>query len=525
MDGHVEIERKVEPGPDFAVPDLTAVDGVAAVGEPVEHHLAATYFDTADLRLARAGVTLRRRTGGTDAGWHLKLPAAGHARTEVHHPLGPRRAVPPKAVVAPVLGIVRTAPVAAVAALDTTRVVTTVLADGGRVLAEVAEDSVTGTAFAPDPGDPATVTTWREVEVELVEGDETLLDALVGALVEAGAAPSDSPSKLSRVLAHRLPEVPAATAGTNGGRGKKGGKGKKAKPAGATAGDVVLEALRGQAAALQAADLSVREGAHEGVHDLRVACRRLRSILAAFRPVLEREATDPLREELRWVGAALSPARDGEVALAHLRELVEAQPVEQVRGPVLARLRTATVKEGDAARRATLRALTDRRYLAVLDSLDDLLASPPLAGSAGDPAGPVLAKAIHRSGKRMYARIEAARAVHGETVGEDSPLHDVRKAAKRVRYTAEVAVPVLGRPAEELIGTMKDVQEVLGNAQDTVVTRDLCLRLGRAAGAAGEPTWTWGRLHALEEARAASCAAEFWAQEPGLRAAVRAATR
>jgi CHAD domain-containing protein len=522
---HLEIERKFDVGEHFVLPDLTGSPGVAEVREPVEHALEAAYFDTVDLRLARARVTLRRRTGGTDAGWHLKLPTAGIARQERHHPLGPRRAVPPRAVLEPVLGIVRSAPVGPVATLETTRVVTTVLADDGRVLAEIADDTVTGTAHAAEPGDAVTVTSWREIEVELVEGDETLLDALVAALVSAGAAPSDSPSKLARVLAHRLPaSVPPASAkGTSKGKtGKKGRKGTK-KGAAPTAADVVLDALRAQASALQAADLLVRGGFPDGIHDVRVACRRLRSILAAFPPVLDRTATDPLREELRWVGAALSGARDGEVALARLRELVEAQPVEQVRGPVVARLQTATVQEAEAGRRKALRTLTDRRYLAVLDAVDALMAAPPLAPGAGRPAGPVLARAIRRAGKRLSARIEVARAQGDRTPGEDSPLHDVRKAAKRVRYTAEVAVPVLGGPAEALVACMEDIQEILGAAQDTVATRDRCVRLGRAAGAAGESAWTWGRLHALEEARADACATAFWAQLPGIRLALRAA--
>lgn len=559
MGGHVEIERKVEPGPDFTLPDLTAVEGVAAVGEPVEHSLAATYYDTADLRLARARVTLRRRTGGTDAGWHLKLPAGEGAREERHHPLGPRRAVPPKAVLEPVLGIVRTAAVSAVATLDTTRVVTPVLAEDGRVLAEVADDTVTGTAHAAGPDEAASVTSWREVEVELVDGDTALLDALVGALVAAGAAPSDSPSKLSRVLAGRLPAPPApaptgepaddedaakgkgekakakgkgekAQGDKRKGKKKEQAKGKKKEDGGGeaavpTAAEVVLAALREQVAALQAADLLVRTGHPDGIHDLRVACRRLRSILAAFRPVLERTSTDPLREELRWVGGALSAARDGEVALAHLRELVAAQPVEQVRGPVVARLQTAAVQDTEAGRRKALRTLGDRRYLTVLDSLDALLTAPPLAEGATEPAPAVLASAIRRTGRRLAERIEVARDADEETPHEDSPLHDVRKAAKRVRYTAEVAVPVLGEPAEALVRCMKDVQEDLGAAQDTVATRDWSLRLGRAAAAAGEPTWTWGRLYTLEENRAAACAAAFWRREPELRPVVRAAAK
>ena len=53
------------------------------------------YFDTADLRLARAGITLRRRKGGSDAGWHLKLPVAADSRDELRVPLGRARRTPP----------------------------------------------------------------------------------------------------------------------------------------------------------------------------------------------------------------------------------------------------------------------------------------------------------------------------------------------------------------------------------------------------------------------------------------------
>jgi hypothetical protein len=69
---------------------------------------------------------------------------------------------------------------------------------------------------------------------------------------------------------------------------------------------------------------------------------------------------------------------------------------------------------------------------------------------------------------------------------------------------------------------MKNLQEVLGERQDTVVTREVCRRIGLAAAAAGENAWTYGRLHGLEEARAERAEAEFRRLEPALAAAVRA---
>jgi CHAD domain-containing protein len=95
----------------------------------------------------------------------------------------------------------------------------------------------------------------------------------------------------------------------------------------------------------------------------------------------------------------------------------------------------------------------------------------------------------------------------------------VRKAAKRVRYMAELAQPALGRRATQLRRETKWVQKVLGHAQDTVVIRECCRTLGLAAAAAGENPWTFGRLHALEEARAEAAEAQFWARWPHLRTA------
>ncbi|MFW3171516.1 CHAD domain-containing protein [Geodermatophilus sp. CPCC 206100] len=524
---HLEIERKLEADDSYAAPDLTGVDGVDAVGEPEEQALEATYFDTADLRLLRNKVTLRRRTGGSDAGWHVKLPAAAGARRELHQPVGRASRTVPKAVLAPVLGVLGTAVPEPVATLRTRRVVRRLLGEGGAVLAEVADDTVHGTALGANPGEPATVTTWRELEVELVDGDEALLDAVTERLVAAGARLSDSPSKVGRVLAGRLGQPGGAPAGGPGDEGDATGsrrkKGKKEKARQPTAGDVVLAALAAQVAALRAADLAIRTEQPEGVHDLRVACRRLRSITAAFRTVLPRKATDPLRAELRWVGGQLSAARDGEVALAHLRELVAAQPPELVLGPVAARFQQTEISGRVDDARRVIRTLTDRRYLLLLDALAALLADPPLTEFAGGPARAVMADAVRRNGKRLRRAVTAAREAQGEE--RHTALHAVRKAGKRVRYTAEVAADVLGGPATALVDCLKEAQETLGSAQDTVVTREYAVRLGRAAFAAGENAWTYGRLHGLEEARAARAEDAFWELEPRVRTAVRAAAK
>jgi CHAD domain-containing protein len=371
------------------------------------------------------------------------------------------------------------------------------------------------------------VTSWREIEVELVTGDDDLLAAVGDALVAAGAEPGRSPSKLSRVLADRLaavtPPAPQLTAVADGSpdaagqeKGKKSKKGKKRYEVGGqvtgTAADVLRAALVAQATSLQDADVMVRSEQPDGVHQVRVACRRLRSILAAFRPVLDRAATEHVRAELQWIGAELAGSRDAEVAVAHLRELVAAQPPELVLGPVAARLQQEDLRDvvagGDEARRT----LASPRYLQALDSLAELVADPPLTERAAEPAGPVVAEVLAHTGTRLRRLVEAA-----QSTDDPAALHDVRKAAKRLRYTAEVAEPVLGAPVTELIGTLKEAQLVLGDRQDTFLTRDVCTRLGLQAFADGENAWTYGRLHALEEARCAQAEREFWLRWPALR--------
>lgn len=258
------------------------------------------------------------------------------------------------------------------------------------------------------------------------------------------------------------------------------------------------------------------------MHQVRVAARRLRSTLAAFRGVLDREATDPLREELSWLGGQLARARDDEVALAHLREVVAAQPAELVLGPVAARLQQSQLREERAGLDRALETMAEPRYLRLLDALHDLLADPPFAERAGDRLEPVLQDAVARSVRRLRRRMATARrALDGD---RDEALHDVRTAAKRVRYAAEIAAAELGG-AKALARAAKRMQKVLGELQDTVVTRELCRRSGVAAFADGENSFTFGRLHALEQARAERAEREFWTLEPQVRRVLKDAAR
>jgi inorganic triphosphatase YgiF len=213
--GTIEVERKFSVAHDFTMPDLS---GVAPITGPRTYHLTALYYDTERFRLATAHITLRRRTGGTDAGWHLKLPA-GADRREIHAPLSAGTDTVPAELAGLVSGVTGGLPLRPIARLATERTVRHLIDATGQVLAEVADDRVTGSLPAPEEATWRVASEWREVEVELGSGTPDLLGAVGRLLLAAGAEPSPAASKLSLLLtaAGRLPaEAGASTqAGTD----------------------------------------------------------------------------------------------------------------------------------------------------------------------------------------------------------------------------------------------------------------------------------------------------------------------
>ncbi|MFF7729831.1 CHAD domain-containing protein [Streptomyces sp. NPDC008001] len=486
-----EIERKYEATDAAAaasLPDLSGVNGVAAVTHEGTHELDAVYYDTADQRLAAAGITLRRRTGGPDAGWHLKLPVAPGVRDEIRAPLSPGV---PRALSSLVRARVRHAELAPLVRIRSRRDVSHLLGADGTLLAEASADSVRADRL----GDGGGSARWTEFEVELAGGTGTgtaLLDAVEERLLDGGLRPSDAPSKLARALAETAEK-----------RKKKTKQAKQAKetPKG-SAGDHVLAYLHRQTDALLACDTGVRRGTEDSVHQMRVATRRLRSAFRTYRDVLDREATGPLGAELQWLAGELGADRDREVVADRLKDGLAGLPGTLVLGPVRARLRIFAAGRARGTRKRVLALLDGERYLALLDALDALLDAPPLLPAAAHPAPEVLAGAVLRDYKRLAGRVEKALGT-GPGPQRDTALHEARKAAKRARYAAEAAVPALGKPAKRFTARMKGVQTLLGDHQDSVMTRTALRTLAARAHAAGESTFTLGLLYGREEQRAA----------------------
>ncbi|GAA2579512.1 MULTISPECIES: CYTH and CHAD domain-containing protein [Streptomyces] len=489
-DSKREIERKYE-SEDSGLPDLTGVAGVAAVADKGVAHLDATYYDTVDERLAESSVTLRRRTGGSDAGWHLKFPVAPGVRDELHAPLSDTL---PDDLAGLVRSRVRGSELLPVVRLRTDRDVRHLLDADGELLAEVAVDAVHAERLTPGGGE----TQWTEIEVELADGgDPALLDKVEKRLRKAGVRPSASASKLARALAETAPakKRPSASAG---------------KPV--TAGDHVLAYVRTQRDAIVELDPAVRRDAEDSVHSMRVATRRLRSTFKSFGNVLDRAVTDKIGDELKWLAGELGLDRDREVLTERLTAALDEVPATLVRGPVSERLHSWSSAEHGGARGRLLGVLDSHRYLALLDTLDALIADPPLRKAAGKKPRKVIAKAVKKDFRKVTGLVQQARELEPGT-DRDVAIHEARKKTKRTRYAAEAGGPALGKPAKNLVKSMKALQNLLGEHQDSVMARGTLRELSAVAHAAGESAFTYGLLHEREEQRALRVEAElpgFW---------------
>jgi CHAD domain-containing protein len=496
-----EIERKYESD-ESGLPDLTGVAGVVTIIDKGVTELDATYYDTSDLRLAAASITLRRRTGGSDAGWHLKLPVEAGVRDEIRSPLS---ATVPEELGRLVRSRVREGQLVPVVRLRSSRDVRELVDAQGRLLAEASVDAVRADRLFGGEGSAQ----WTEIEVELADGgDPALLDTVEKRLRKAGVRPSASSSKLARALTETASKKKRA-------RGKTPGNGKTAGgPAGGTpvaadptaadpvtAGDHVLAYVRAQRDAIVALDPAVRQGAENSVHDMRVATRRLRSTFRSFPKVLDRTVTDPIADELKWLAGELGADRDHEVLDERLTAGLHELNPALVSGRVAERLRTWAKAQRQTSHRRLLGVLDSPRYLTLLDALDALIADPPLRKAAAGKPAKVLAKAVRKDFAKVSELIgQALEEPPGRT--RDETLHAARKKTKRTRYAAETAAPAIGGPAKALTKSMKSLQSLLGDHQDSVMARRSLRELSAVAHAAGESTFTYGVLYGREEGRA-----------------------
>jgi|HubBroStandDraft_1064217.scaffolds.fasta_scaffold07092_3 CHAD domain-containing protein len=492
-----ETELKYDAPDNAVLPRFDELPAVSRTRQEAQENLEAQYFDTDDLRLIRAGITLRRRVGGHDQGWHLKMPAGAHTRREIHVPLGDNDLEVPGELAERVRVYTRTEALRPAAVITTVRQRLLLIGENGDSLAELAVDNV----HSQRVNDALAQDSWREVELELTGGDRALLNAADELLRRSGLHHSANSAKFERAVG-----IDPAV---------KPGHSRPRLSSLSPAGEVVLAYLSDQAQAMKSLDPAVRASEPDAVHQMRIATRRLRSTLQSFGKIIWRSGTDHLAAELKWLGALLGEARDVEVLIEHLNANLNDTPVEQVIGPVQARVLNHFTPMAADAHAAVRSALNSVRYFSLLDGLDKLVDEPSLTTAASKPAGAVLRRAAGSAYRRTRRRMRRAeRTPAGQA--KDVALHQARKAAKRSRYCAEAASLAMGKQASQFARQMKQIQSLLGDHQDSVISRRTERELGIAAALAGENAFTYGLLYERDVKAGANAQAKAfrkWAKQ------------
>jgi CHAD domain-containing protein len=488
-----ETERKFEVVESTVTPSFDGLSSVGRVERSPSQSLDAVYFDTPGRDLARHRITLRRRTGGPDAGWHLKLPAGPDTRTEVRVPLeddGPAESRTPPAVPESlrdvVLAIVRDRPLAPVARISTSRTVEMLYGPEGSAVAEFCDDQVTASAVGGDEQQ------WREWELELAEGgDLGLLDRLSNRLLDAGALPAGHGSKLARVLESSGTAADVAEASA----------------------DPLHRAVAKNVDELLEWDRAVRSDVSDSVHQMRVTTRKIRSLLQSSEGSFGITDDEWILDELRALAGVLGVARDAEVLAERYEHALNELPESNVRGPVRERLVEGAKKRYQNGWRRSLTAMRSPRYFRLLDALEAMVAAEPPPPPPGGEADQVTIASAYR---RVRKAAKAARAAADDPeVDNDEALHRIRKRAKQLRYTAAAT------GAAQVADSAKTIQTLLGDHQDSVVSRSHLSRQAEAAHAAGEDTFTYGLLYQQERDLAQRCEEQIDAALKKLNKAVR----
>jgi CHAD domain-containing protein len=447
------LEREVKLSP--AGISLGRLDGV-----PLEpRRFSSVYYDSRDRLLARVGITLRRRIEHGGSLWQLKLPREG-GRLELECAGGP--AEPPKRIASLLDAVLRGRPLMPIAELRTVRRGVRVESEGST--ADVVLDEVAVMENL------RVISEFDELEIELVEGDPDGLREIEVAVRRAGAKDGDRRPKVLRVLGHSAPPKPT-------------------RPH--------LQAFfQRQYEQILTHDPGTRLGDDpEDLHDLRVAVRRLRTILRVAAPPLDEDWASELRAELDWLGQALGPVRDLDVMLEHMRaEQAQLEDAEQAAfEPLLKQLE----RERSTARRSLVAAMRSARYTELLDRLEEAGRRPRTR--AARPAPEKIAAAELAKVRKAVRKLDRD--------PSDAQLHRVRIKGKRARYAAELAAPGAGKRITRFVDAAKAFQDVTGEHQDAVVTG----RRLRALAAEGDPgaAFAAGRIAERQEARKAAAREAF----------------
>jgi CHAD domain-containing protein len=338
----------------------------------------------------------------------------------------------------------------------------------GTVLAEIADDTVSVL-------DGRNVTDqFREIEVERKAGGTKLLDKVEALLLEAGATRGAFVAKHARAMGARATEKPDLTPPSPLRRTKL------------TAGDVVVTAVRKHIEKIFQSDpyLRLRSNMPDGdtsVHQMRVGCRRLRSDLRTFKPLLDPQWADNLRAGASWLAEVLGAARDVEVLRERLHRTAAADPVAPLDPAAVARFDAELAARHEDALQVLENVLGSDRYATLLDVLVEAAREPQLGDAAKEKADVALTHLVARPWRQL-ATTGRGRIGAGDldALGTDDDWHSVRIRAKRARYAVESVAKLIGGPAAALGESLTEVQELLGEHQDAAIAAETWLAIARS---------------------------------------------
>lgn len=445
----------------FRMPDLRPA-GIARVDREPTRTMQSTYVDTADLRLARWAVTLRRHEGDQEQGWVLTLPGDDVVTAPLSDEV-------PKELRDLTRAFARSAPLADVAALRTERTPHVLFDATDRPVGQVLDDTVSlldGEHIAAR---------FREVEVVPQAGS---LEAVVTILRSAGAA-ADTTTATDWVLGPGAQEAADVPEPVDVGRTDP-------------AGDAITAHLRRHARALLLQDVRVRRDLPDSVHQMRVAARRLRSGLKAFEPLLDYDWAETLRTELGWVAGELGVSRDTEVLQARIDEHAD-EVGEPYASAIRAVVDPALSDQWRDARDHALAAMASPRYEAFLEQLTDAAARPRLLAAAAEPAQDVLPALVEKAWNKLRKEVKLL-----ELDGPSDVWHEARIRAKKARYAAEAVAPVMGDDVKKFAKALSGVTELLGEHQDAWVAQNTLRDLAQRPEVEGWTGFSLGLLHQFE---------------------------
>lgn len=485
------VSWRFDIAPGVAWVDLTVP---AAAGSETVHSddFRLTYYDTRGLRWNLAGISLTRTIGSADPGWRLVMPTSGGDPVELSVPLAGRggRRIPAE-LLDRVQAWTRNRKVRPIVGLSIHRS-THSLPGSSRGFMVTGADTVLTARLAKitDSGRKARCREW------VVQFDNSVPDCAATLFTDLGRSLATWSGPMDDSHGRR----PQRTMMVQTGELSRGSR----------SGDVLGVYFEAQRNALLQHDFPARHDEPDGVHKMRVATRRLRSALSTFRPVLEHRVTDPVRDELTWLGGRLGAARDAEVLRDRVLSGLRDDPHGSATGSVSDRIAIELHADHRVAHDRLSRTLRSRRYFELLDRLDTMIAELPLTARAEQPAGTVLTGLVRRSYRRLHRLVMIGPAAF-DGAGLDPWFHEIRKASKRLRYAAEALQPAFGEPARAMAGAAEHLQGILGEHQDSVVAREVLHDIGIRVQDHRDSSATIELLHAREQARANETAAAFTA--------------